>query len=196
MATDRLPRKKRKQRDNTLLYIILGGVGGVVLLAALIFGIVMIAMNWGGGNEQAKANPQPKFEPRVVPPPPPDNPPPKDIGGKKRDSTNLRLRAERTARLNEMRQIATFYQDYRSINGDRPPPTVDAFVKYIARDAPEIKKAIEEDYYKIVPNVRSGIVAYEFDPDTRGMHGMVDSGGSVREMTTQELLDALKQQMP
>ena len=93
-----------------------------------------------------------------------------------------------------MRQIATFYADYRLTNGDRPPATVDAFVKYIAREAPEIKKAIEEDYYKIVPNVKSGIIAYEFDPDTRNMHGFVDAGGAVSEISTTELLARLKEQ--
>ena len=195
MATEQVPRKKRKKRDNTLLYIILGVVAGVVVLVLVVVLIVVIAMNIGGGDPQARGN-------VVVPPPldnkapekPPEQQPPKDIGGKKRDQTNWRLRIERPQRLNELRQIALFYQDYRSINNDRPPATVEAFLKHIAREAPEIKKAIEDDYYKIRPNVRSGIIAYEFDPDTRGMHGIVDTGGSAREMSTEELLEAKKQQ--
>src|SRR5436309_9920340 len=121
MVTEQLPRKKRKKRDNTLLFIIVGVAAGVLVLALLITGIVLAVMNLGGGNPQAKG--QLPVAPVLENKPPDDKPPPnapaKDIGEKKRDHTNLRLRAERTYRLNEMRQIGLFYEDFRSTNGNR-----------------------------------------------------------------------------
>ena len=192
MATEQVPRKKRKKQNNKLLFIILGVVGGLLILAILITGAILAAMSMTGGGNAPKGNVViPVVENKKEEAP---KQPAKDIGEKKRDATNLRLRAERTHRLNEMRQIALFYEDFRSTNGNRPPATVEAFLKHLPRDAQEIKKAIEDKYYVIVPNVRSGIVAYEFDPDTRSMHGFVDSGAAVSEISTDELLARLKDQ--
>jgi hypothetical protein len=192
MATEQIPRKKRKQRDSKLLFIILGVIGGLLILAILITGAVLAAMNMGGGGNAPGNVVIPVGE--KPPEKPKEQPPAKDIGEKKRDHTNIRLRVERTHRLNEMRQIALFYEDFKSINGGRPPATVEAFLKYLPRDAQQIKEAIEEKYYVIVPNVQTGIVAYEFDPDTRSMHGFVDQGTAVSEISTDELLKRLKEQ--
>ncbi len=68
------------------------------------------------------------------------------------------------------------------------------FTEYIKRDAPGIKKAIDDKYYVVLPKVNSttGILAYEFDPDTRGQHGVVDASAVATEVSTQDLVPAVK----
>lgn len=188
---DDRPRKKKRKPSKAPLIIGLC-VGGAVLLILGIAGTIAIIYAMS-----ERANAQAKGKVEVPPPPlpplqPPPDAPPKDIGEKKRDHTNIRLRIERTARINELGQIKLFYVAYG--DGTRPPQTVDDFVKSIAREAPEIKKAIDDKYYVILPNVRSGVIAYERDPDTNNMHGFVDTTGGAREMSTTDLLAALKAQ--
>ena len=61
---------------------------------------------------------------------------------------------------------------------------------------PAIKQAIDEKYYVVLPKVRddTGIIAYERDPDSAGRHGVVDSSGAPRDITTEELVAAVKSQ--
>ena len=82
----------------------------------------------------------------------------------------------------------------RCLDGTRPPQNVEDFVKSLEREAPHIKKAIEERYYVILPKVRSGIIAYERDPDTNGLHGVVTTVEGPHDLTTQELVAKLKAQ--
>ncbi len=184
---------KKKKQDNTGTWIAVG-VGAGVLLLLIIIGVVTIIVVSNAEEPQAKG---PRFEPPPAKPqPPPEKkPPPKDIGEGKRVTDSIRARADRPGRLNELRQIGLFYAQYRD-TFNKPPRNVQDFVEFIKRNAPQIKKAFEEKYYFLVVNVRdNGIVAYEFDPDTQGRHGVAEMGGrSHDDMTTDELVAALKAQ--
>lgn len=200
MAIDDRPRKKKKQKSNKGLWIGLGIGGGVlvILVVALVVVLAVSAMNNREPDDQAKAKLQALLAAqKPAPPPPPVQPPPqfKDIGEKKRATDSIRARADRPDRLNELKQIGLFYQQY-ILNFNRPPTTVQDFTEFIKRDSAGIKKAIDEKYYFLVVQVKgqSGIVAYEFDPDTRSRHGIAEMGGRADDMTTQELLAALKAQ--
>ena len=201
MAIDDRPRKKKKQeKSNTVLWIALGVGGAVVLLIVLVLGgvLAMNAMASREADEKAMAKLQAALAAVQKPPEPPPAKPAKpnfdkaDIGDKPRPTNNIRLRAERPGRLNELRQIGLFYQTYRS-EFNKPPQTVQEFAEYIKRDAPAIKQAIEEKYYVVLPRVMAnqGIVAYEFDPDTASRHGVVDSTGAAQEITTAELVELI-----
>lgn len=193
-SEERRPRKKKKPPSQVGLWIGLG-VGGGVLLILLIAGVVGVIIATRAGEPQAKA-------PLNLPPPPPPPQPVvqpeqekfKDIGDKKRSTTGIRARADRPARMNELRQIALFYVQYRDTL-NRPPKTVQDFTEYIKRDAPGIVQAIDEKYYVLVPNVRGdGIVAYERDPDQNNRHAVAHASTPVEEISTQELLAQLKAQ--
>jgi hypothetical protein len=203
MAIDDRPRKKKKQKSNAALWIGLGVGAGVFAIIAVVLVVVFAigAMGNPAADAQALARRQAA---RAAANQPADPPPAKpaqpnhdkvDIGEKKRDNTNIRLRIERTARLNELRQIGLFYTQYRT-EFNKPPPAVQDFVNYIKRDAPAIVQAIDEKYYVVLPKVsaNSGIVAYERDPDSAGRHGVVDSSGAPRDITTDELVAAVKSQ--
>ncbi len=191
----RSKKKKKKPQSQAGLWIGLG-VGGGVLLILLIAGVVGIILASRAGEPQAKA---PLKLPPVEPPPvqPPQQPKLKDIGDKPRPANSVRTRADRPARLNELRQIGMFYFQYTTDFNNRPPATVQAFTDYIKRDAPGIVQAINEKYYVLVPGVRAnnGIVAYEFNPDANGRHGVAELGGRAHEdLTSQELVAQLKAQ--
>ena len=191
-SAERRPRKRKKPAGQAGLWIGLG-VGGGVLVILLIAAIVGIIIATRAGEPQVRAPRQiDKAAPAPAPVQPVVQPPAKDIGEKKRYATNIRLRAERPQRLNELAQIKIFYMDFGG--GTRPPPSAEDFAKSIGRDAPAIKQAIDEKYYVIVPNVRSGIIAYERDPDTNSRHAFIDTMGGAREISTQELLQQLKAQ--
>ncbi len=198
---DDRPRKKKKKKKSNAALLIGLGVGGAVLLVLIVVLVVVVAINAGGNNP-----PRPPQPPVVQAPPIPAPPPPVkpnfdkvEIGDKPRPSGagNLRARIDRIERINELRNIGQFYQQY-VLNFNKPPASAKDFAEFIKRDAPGIKQAIDEKYYFVVPNVRagSGIVAYEFDPDTMGRHGIVLMGGqgAHEDLTTQELVAALKAQ--
>jgi hypothetical protein len=195
---DDRPRKKKRKKSNAPLFIGLG-VGAGVLLVVIIVLVVVIAINAGGGNQPKKPQGDPFAGFKEPPPPPPPVKPNFDkveIGEKPRPANSIRARVDRSERLNELKQIGSLYQQY-VVNFNKPPATVQDFTEYIKRDAPGIKKAIDEKYYIIVPKVTagSGIVAYEFDPDTNSRHGITLMGGTAHDdMTTQELVAALKAQ--
>jgi len=167
MATDEKdrPRKKKKKKTNTGLWIGLG-VGGGLFLTIVVVLVVVLAISAMGNREQdaqAKARLQAALLAAQKPPAPAPVQPPqpkfdKDIGEKKRDSTNLRLRAERTGRLHELGQIKLFYMQYG--DGSKPPPTVDEFVKSMGREGQAIKQAIDEKYYIILPSVHARLHRY------------------------------------
>lgn len=199
-SEERRPKKKKKKPPSQAGLWIGVGVGGGVLLILLIAGVVGIILASRAGEPQAKV--PLKIEAPAAPPQPvvqPEPPKFKDIGDKPRPSTagNLRARIDRIERINELRNIGQFYQQY-VLNFNRPPKTAKDFTDFIGRDAPSIKQAIDEKYYFIVPNVREGnaIVAYEFDPDTMGRHGTVRMGGqgANEDLSSQELLKQLKAQ--
>jgi hypothetical protein len=197
MAIDDRPRKKKKKNSNAALWIGLG-VGGAVLILLLVASVVtwaLIAKSNRDADALAKARPPEAQLAAQKPAEPPAKPnfDKVDIGEKKRDNTNIRLRVERTARLNELRQMGLFYTQYRT-EFNRPPATVQDFTNYIKRDAPAIVQAIDEKYYVVLPKVSadSGIIAYERDPDSAGRHGVVDSSGAPRDITTDELVAAVK----
>jgi hypothetical protein len=201
MAIDDRPRKKKKQKSNTGLWIGLGIGGGVLLiLVVVLIGVLAInAMNNREPDDQAKAKLQAILAAQQPAPPPPPVPAAKPnfdkvaIGEKKRPNDSIRARADRPERLNELRQIGLFYNQYKT-EFNKPPQTVQEFTEYIKRDSPGIKKAIDDKYYIVLPKVNSstGILAYEFDPDTRGQHGVVDSSGLAQEISTQDLVAAVK----
>jgi uncharacterized Zn finger protein (UPF0148 family) len=186
----RKKKKKKKQQDSKMPLILLAG-GGLLLVGIVVLVIVLVS---SGGKKKAD---DPVAGPVKQPEPEPEKKQeekqqPQEIGKKIRnESGGLRTRINRTERLNELRQIALFYQQYG--DGRRPPAKVEDFVRSLPRDAQQIAQAIEEKYYLIRPGLRSGIVAYEFDPDNFGMHGVVDISGAARDMPTAELLDLLKQ---
>ena len=192
-----MPKKKAAPADNTLWIGL--AVGGAVVLIIIIAGAVGVYV-YSQQNEQPKVAVKLDGPPPAIPQPQ-QQPKPKfkDVGDKPRPSgnTNLRARIDRIERINELRNIGSFYQQY-VLNFNRPPATANDFTEYIKRDAPGMKQAIDEKYYFIVPNVRAGdaIVAYEFDPDTMGRHGTVRMGGqgAQEDMSSQELVAQLKAQ--
>jgi hypothetical protein len=187
---------KRKKKDNTQLLIGLG-VGAGILVVLIIGGVVAVIVASKAEEPQVKARPKDPEPPKPVVKVQPEKL--KDIGEKTRPSAagNLRVRIDRIERINELRNIGQFYQQY-ALNFNRPPASAKDFADYIKTDAQVIKQAIDEKYYFIVPNVKDGnaIVAYEFDPDTQGRHGTVRMGGqgAQEDMTSQELVAALKAQ--
>jgi hypothetical protein len=203
MAIEDRPRKKKKQKSNTALWIGLGVGAGVFVVIAVVLVVVLIINTMG--NPEADALAKARAQAALLAAQKPADPPPAkparpnfdkvDIGEKKRDNTNIRLRAERPARQNELRQMGLFYFQYRT-EFNKPPPTVQDFVNYIKRDASAIVQAIDEKYYVVLPKVSadSGIVAYERDPDSAGRHGVVDSSGAPRDISTEELVAAVKSQ--
>jgi hypothetical protein len=181
-ASEERRQKKKKKKPQSRIGLWIGlGVGAAVLLILILVGVIAVIMASNAGEPQAKG-PPPKLDP--LPPIPPIVQPKqeqfKDIGEKKRPSGagNLRARIDRIERINELRNIGLFYQQY-VLNFNRPPANAKDFTEFIKSDSPTIKHAIDEKYYFIVPNVRAGnaIVAYEFDPDTMGRHGSVRMGG-------------------
>jgi hypothetical protein len=202
MAIDDRPRKKKKKSSNAALWIGLGVGAGVFVIIAVVLVVVFTigAMGNPVADAQALARRQAALAAANKPADPPAKPAQPnhdkvDIGEKKRDNTNIRLRVERTARVNELRQIGLFYFQYRT-TFNKPPPTVQDFVNYINRDAQAIVQAIDEKYYVVLPKVSadSGLVAYERDPDSAGRHGVVDSSGAPRDITTEELVATVKSQ--
>jgi hypothetical protein len=201
MDNDDRPRKKKKKKSNTGLWIGLGIGGGVLLILVVVLIVVMAvsAMTNREPDDQAKAKLQAMLAAQKPPPLPPPVPPAKPnfdkvaIGEKKRPNDSIRARADRPERLNELRQIGLFYAQYKT-EFNKPPQTVQDFTEYIKRDSASIKKAIDDKYYIVLPKVNSntGILAYEFDPDTRGQHGVVDASGVATEISTQDLVAAVK----
>lgn len=188
------PRKKKKKKQS----------GNTVLIVSTAIGILILLV--GGGVAVALLLPRQPAPVAKAPPPPaaPVGGPiekkeePKDlnkvdIGKGTRYTTSLRARAERPERMNELKQIATFYNTFRTDRG-KGPQKAEEFISYIQRDSPPIKKAIEDRYYVVVSNVTQGIVAYEHDPDIAGRHGAVDGNGAVQDLTTDELVTQLKTQ--
>ena len=139
MAIDDRPRKKKKKNSNAALWIGLGVGAGVMVLIVVPSLVIwaVIAKSNRDADALAKARPPVAQLAAQKPADPPAKPnfDKVDIGEKKRDNTNIRLRVERTARLNELRQMGLFYTQYRT-EFNKPPPTVDDFINYIKRDAP------------------------------------------------------------
>jgi hypothetical protein len=195
---DRPRKKKKKPRSKLPLFIGLG-VGAGVLLVLIIVLVVVIAINAGGDNQPKK--PKQDLFADLKPPPPPPPPPAKQnfdkvqIGEKVRPGSGVRVKADWAERVNELKQIGIFYNQYRAEFG-KAPPTVDDFTNYIKREAPQIKKAIDEKYYVLLPKVtaNTGIIAYELDPDTNQLHGYVDMSGAADAITTKELVARIKAQ--
>jgi len=186
---------KRKAPDMSGTWIAVGAGGGSLLMLIIVVGVGMY-MYSQAGEQLVKA---PINLPPPAPPQPvaqPEQPKFKDIGDKKRNTTSYRARVDRIERRNELRNIGLFYQQY-NLTFNRPPKTVQDFTQYI-KEAPGIVQAINEKYYFIVVGVREGgsnIVAYEFDPDQHGMHGVAEMGGRAHDdMTSQELVAQLKAQ--
>ncbi len=190
-VAERPRKKKKKKKESKALLLLLLGLSGAVLVGVIILVIVQNLptkeRNKGSGEQVAKQDPpkqeQPKPEPKQE----------EQLIGKKirEEGSGLRTRINRTERLNELRQIGLFYQSFGG--GVRPPSKLEDFVNSLKREAPQIAQAIQEKYYAIRLNVRSGIVAYEYDPDNFGKHGVVDTGGAARDITTEELLAMIKQ---
>jgi len=201
MAIEDRPRKKKKQKSNKGLWIGLGIGGGVLVILVVVLVVVLAvsAMNNREPDDQAKAKLQALLAAQKPAPPPQPVQPAKPnfdgvaIGEKKRSNDSIRARADRPERLNELRQIGLFYTQYKT-EFNKPPQTVQDFTEYIKRDSPGIKKAIDDKYYVVLPKVsaNTGILAYEFDPDTRGQHGVVDSSGLAQEISTNDLVAAVK----
>jgi hypothetical protein len=188
--------KKKKKENNVMMWVGIG-VGAGVLFIVILIAVVAIIVNSNAGEPQAKGPPPPIPEvnfPKPPPPPKPNNDK-ADIGTGKRHTSGIRGRANRVERINELRQIRLFYEQYQTEFG-KAPQTVGAFVDYIKRDAPHIKQAIEEKYYVFLPKVTgSGIIAYEHDPDDHQLHGVVTIGQGPHDLTTDELVHALNQQL-
>jgi hypothetical protein len=187
--------QRKKEKDNSGILIGLG-VGGGILALLIIAGAIAIFLSLNAAEPQKAParDPLADFKPPPPPPKPKLNKENVDIGDKPRPTSGIRARADRPRRQNELRQIGLFYTQYRD-TFNRPPPTVQDFTEYIKREAFEIKQAIDEKYYVLLPNVRdNGIVAYERDPDQGGRHGVVNPTGTFDEITTQELIDTVKGQ--
>lgn len=93
----------------------------------------------------------------------------------------------------DLKSIALFYQTYNAEKG-KPPQSVEVFLNYIKRDAPQLEKWIKDGYYKVLANVKPGqekIVAYQDRNAKGGKHLVVLANGSVQEMSA----DALRVQI-
>jgi hypothetical protein len=187
--------KKRKKENNVMMWVGIG-VGAGVLLLVILIGVVVIIVKSNAGEPEAKAPIRPVPEvnlPKPPPPPPKPNYDKVQIGEGKRQAGGIRVRINRVERLNELRQIGLFYQSYRT-EFNKAPQTVQQFTEYIKREANQIKQAIDEKYYVLLPNVQGGgIVAYELDPDTNQRHGVVTANGEADEISTDELVMRVKQ---
>ena len=139
------------------------------------------------------------FNPKPQPnqPPPPANPGPGQVGSKPAQEKaksllgNIRARAVRTERQNELKQISTFFGAMPS-----PPRTVEQFTNEIKREAPAIAKAIEEGYYGINLKARpfsQDVLAYETDGDTGNLFYYVRASGSVDTIQGDQLKAELGQ---
>jgi hypothetical protein len=99
---------------------------------------------------------------------------------------------DRPAVQNDLRQLALFYMAQVADLGR--VRTVDAFTGYIKRDAPQLVKALQDNVYVVVPNIRpaAGIVlAYEKTPDAAGQHIVAMGDGMITQMSTRQLQAAL-----
>lgn len=185
-------RKKVKKGGDT--WLIVGVLAGIVLVVGIV--ILIIFLNRGpGADAQAKGKEPvqpvqgqpvqgdggaavPVHEPRK-------QEKPKSLLG------NIRARAIRTERQNELRQIATFYSGMPS-----PPKSLAEFQKEIKRDAPAIHQAIEDGYYTINLKARQfseDIVAYETEGDGANLHYFARASASVDAMSTDDLQKRLKE---
>jgi hypothetical protein len=177
-------KKKKKQSNNILILALVGG--GLLLVggAALV-----VVLNAGGParDPQARAKEPPN-------PLPKDDKKPPVVAPKKPPLSAIARRIDRPQRINELKQMALFYQSYASERG-RPPAKLVDFTSYFQRDAPAIVQAIQEGYYEVVLNVRgNGIVAYEKDADIYDQHGVARGDGSADTIKSQELKAALQAQ--
>lgn len=147
---------------------------------------IMLILTLGTAAGCKKDEPAPKPLPVAQNPNPNPNPP----AAKPKPSliSAVARRIDRPERQNELKQIGTFYQLIRTERG-RPPVDVKDFMAYCQRDIPVICKAIEEGYYVVVPNVKSGngVIAYEREPDIHDMHLAILADLSVHSVTTEQL---------
>ena len=177
-------RKKKKKQAGSGPLIILLSAGGALVLGGIVVAVILLTRtpkDEPDPNKQAAQNPGDKRAKEVdKTKQPEDKEQPKDVGTKKRPDS-YRLRINRVERRNELRNIGQLYTAYTADFG-RPPGKVEEFLKYIERDARELHKAIADKYYVVLPNVKSGMVAYEYDPDNTGRHGIADVSGVVEEI--------------
>jgi hypothetical protein len=102
---------------------------------------------------------------------------------------------DRPAVENDMKQLAIFYKLLEAEQGRVKSAAV--FKSYIKRDAAKLYKALEDNVYVVVPNVRggsNGVIAYEAKADAAGQHIVALGDGSVQTLSTQQLQAALKGQ--
>jgi hypothetical protein len=175
------PRKKKKKnrKKKSSAALISGIVAGLLLLVG--GGVALVVAVTGGKKNEPQAK---------APAPPPAKPdPPAQKGTAPRPGliSAIARRVDRPQRLNELRQIALFYESYRNERG-KPPSNLQEFTNSFKREAPDIVKAIEENYYVVVLNVRgSGIIAYEKEPDIHDEHAVAKTDASVNTITSQQL---------
>ena len=158
-------KKKKRKPQPTNTWLIVGIVAGVLLLIGGVVLVVVINMPRQGNDVQAKGNAGPEQKPpgqqpgpQGVAPLPKLNPQAKGV------VQSVRNAAYRPERLNDLREIARFFNLYVNDIG-RNPKTEDEFVQYLQRDAPKIAEALREKYY--VVNLKAkvassqSVVAYE-----------------------------------
>lgn len=157
-----------------------------ILIVGLMFALIAAGCKKDEPAKQPPVaqNPKPNINPN--PNPPVVKPKPSLISAVAR-------RIDRPERQNELKQIGTFYQLIRTERG-RPPADLKDFMAYCQRDIPGICKAIEEGYYVVVPNIKSGngVIAYEREPDIHDMHLAILADLSVHTVTTGELKAGLQ----
>lgn len=98
--------------------------------------------------------------------------------------------------LNDLRTVGQFYKTYQ-VENNRGPKTAKEFADYIRRDAPQIAKAIDEQDYVIVTNIRPNsntIIAYTKQPEAGNIQVIVKGDGSVDTMNSDQLKAAVPQQ--
>jgi hypothetical protein len=152
--------------------------------------------------QQAKANAlkgvqfgEPKNEPPAPEPPPPrkkdenepqvkGNPQPKGL------VQGVRAAAYRPERLNDLKNIALFFQQFVDQNNGRNPRTEEEFTDFFKREAGELVGRIKEKHYivNLKVNMRDGnaVIAYESLQD-QGGYQSVRVNGAIEPIPLEEL---------
>jgi hypothetical protein len=176
----RKKKKKKKQESKTLLLLLLG-LSGAVLIGIIILVIVQ--------NLPSKERPKGTEQAKQEPPKPEVQQPPEKEPEKGRVGRGPRAAADQQIIQNDLRQLALFWNTYRTENG-KPPRDWKTFKPYL-RTAGNIVEGLEEGKYRIVLQAQpasNAVLAYEWPQDDTGQHIVAMGDGSVDRILHQELL--------
>lgn len=165
---DRPKKKKKKKPSNFGLWVGLG-IGGLVLLIALIATGVVIAMNRKPAADANKGNPPVAQNPPA--PPPPDNQRGAVVKNPKTLLGNIRARGDQIERDAEMVGVVRLYHAYCDEVKNPNVRNLDGFLQSIRSEPAKIVNAVKSKTYLINFKARldsADIVVYESEKYDRG----------------------------